>query len=523
MPAEELVRACLDELRESDEIGIADEVAEANRVALLGTKGVAAVLVGYAVGEQDADRKRSLDLFEALIREARQDEKGRGRIGAMFLDEAARTIHVLVAADRLDPPATHDLARAYARADAETPPALVQRLIGQMDELTQAGRLPFDPNSEIERLSAVMEIDEHYLHRKLDERIGVLPQELRAAFAYEVACREEPACGRIAMYWLLDDTPEVRLGAAEGFRERALREIVEPVSAALVPLIRNWMPPDAARTLLDEALGEARRRELFAPLPRPERRRAEILGSIPDKRGTQMLHAVLQGGEEPAVATVVTESGRGITQALVIPGLEAIGEITEPDGFDKMIATSWETFEGQVSAALADGLALERPPPAGLVDVALACGMWELRPRAMMAQDWLSELDPDGEIARLPAVVREELIGGSAAWPDDYIVVRGWSEGTALLQEALQVGGDEHRVKAAFLARLDRRREDWALRMLRSAHVLKGAGNVDWRTFAGTAMALLDGRALVTVPIMEYVCERTYRALAIEELRGGLQ
>ena len=256
MSVEELVRACLDELGESDEIGIAGEVAEANSVALLGTEGVAAVLVGYAVGEQDADRERGLDLFEALIREARQDEKGRGRMGAMFLDEAARTMHALVAADRVDPPATHDLARAYARADEETPPALVQCLIGQMDELTQAGRLPFDPNSEIERLSAVMELDKHYLHRKLEERIGVLPEELRAAFAYEVACREEAACGRIAMYWLLDDTAEVRLGAAEGLRERAHRAIVEPVSAALVPLIRNWMPPDAARTLLDEALGD---------------------------------------------------------------------------------------------------------------------------------------------------------------------------------------------------------------------------------------------------------------------------
>ena len=85
------------------------------------------------------------------------------------------------------------------------------------------------------------------------------------------------------------------------------------MSAALVPLVRNWMPPDAARTLLDEAPGEARRRELFAPLPRPERRRAEIFGSIPNKWGTQMLHAVLQGGDEPAVATVVTESGRGIS------------------------------------------------------------------------------------------------------------------------------------------------------------------------------------------------------------------
>ena len=142
---------------------------------------------------------------------------------------------------------------------------------------------------------------------------------------------------------------------------------------------------------------------------------------------------------------------------------------------------------------------------------------------AELAQVWLSELDPDGEIARLPAVVREELIGGSAAWPDDYIVVRGWSEGTGMLQEAMQETPDEDQAKAAFFARLDSRREGWALRMLRSAHVLKGAGNVDWRTFAGTAMDLLDGRALETIPIMEYVCERTYRALAIQELRGGLQ
>ena len=233
------------------------------------------------------------------------------------------------------------------------------------------------------------------------------------------------------MYWLLDDSAEVRLGAADGFRERALREIVEPVSAALVPLIRNWMPADAGRTLLDEALAEARRLGLVAPLPRPERRRAEIYGSIPGKWRTQMLHAVLQGGEEPAVVTVVTESGRGITQAVVISGMEAIGHLTEPEGFDKLIETRWETVEEQVAAALAEGLALERPPAAGLIDVALSCGMWELRSRAMTAGDWLSELDPKDELAELPSPVWEELIGGSAVWPDDYIVVKGWSEATA--------------------------------------------------------------------------------------------
>ncbi len=492
--APDLIRACLDEMQDSDGIAGAGEVAEAHRSVLLGTEGVAAVLAGYAIGARGADRDRSLELFEALIGAALQDEKGGGRLGARFLDEAARTIRLLAGTDRLDAPATHDLARAYARAGAEAPPELVECLAGHMAELRKAGTLPIDPDTEIGRMSVVLDLDPHYLHGKLDERIGTLPEEARAAFACEVACREEAACGRIAMYWLLDESAEVRLGAADGFRERALRGIVDPVSAAMVPLIRNWIPADAGRTLLDEALAEARRRELVAPLPRPEWRRAEIYGSIPDMWGTQMLRVVLQGREEPAVATVVTEPGRGIARAIVISGMEAIGELTGSESFDTLIETPWETFEEQVAVALAEGLAAERPPVAGLIDVALACGMWELRPRAMTAGDWLSELDPNEEIAALPEPEREELIGGSAAWRDDYVVVKGWSEGTAVLQEAMDEAGDGDGVKAGFFARLEPRREDWAL---------------------------LDGRALETIPIMAYIWERTKRLLANEELLRG--
>ena len=53
-------------------------------------------------------------------------------------------------------------------------------------------------------------------------------------------------------------------------------------------------------------------------------------------------------------------------------------------------------------------------------------------------------------------------------------MVKGWSEGTAVLQEAMDEAGDGDGVKARFFARLEPRREDWALRMPRSAHVLKG-------------------------------------------------
>ncbi len=54
--------------------------------------------------------------------------------------------------------------------------------------------------------------------------------------------------------------------------------------------------------------------------------------------------------------------------------------------------------------------------------------------------------------------------------------------------------------------------------MLCGAHVLKGAGNVDWRAFAGTTKAVLDGLALETIPIMEYVWQRTNTVLVNEEV-----
>ena len=169
----------------------------------------------------------------------------------------------------------------------------------------------------------------------------------------------------------------------------------------------------------------------------------------------------------------------------MISGMETIGELTGSESFDALIETPWETFEEQVVAAMAEGLALERPPAAGPIDVALACGVWESRQRVMTTGDWLSELDPNDEIAALPSPVREKLVGDGAAWPDDYVVVKGCSEGAAILQEAMEEADDGHRVKAGFFARLELRHEDCAMRMLRSAQVLKGAGNFDWKIFAG--------------------------------------
>ena len=139
MVGEVPVRVRLDELRDSTEPGAVQTLARERRIALLGTAGVASGLV--AVDGQDGDRRRGLELFEALIELARMDEANRGRLGAHFLEEATTSIDGLALLDGIEPAVTHGLTMAYARADVEALEALVERLIGQIGPLRESGRL----------------------------------------------------------------------------------------------------------------------------------------------------------------------------------------------------------------------------------------------------------------------------------------------------------------------------------------------------------------------------------------------
>ena len=192
-------------------------------------------------GLADDLAEKIVELHAALVAGA-GDFCLRGGIG---LDRPAGT--VFTDGDGLDPAATHDLSKTYARAGAEAPPALIQRLIRQMDELTRTGRLPFNGDAEIERLSVVLEADEHYLHRKL-ERADRRPAGGAAGRLRLRGCMP----GRAG---LRPDRHVLAAGsfggsAAGGCRrvpQTGAEEIVEPVSAAMVSLVRNWMPSDAGR------------------------------------------------------------------------------------------------------------------------------------------------------------------------------------------------------------------------------------------------------------------------------------
>ena len=71
---------------------------------------------------------------------------------------------------------------------------------------------------------------------------------------------------------------------------------------------------------------------------------------------------------------------------------------------------------------------------------------------------------------------------------------------------------------AALRASLDERRDYRSLLVARAAHALNAAtGEEDWRSFATTAAAPIDGAALGTFPVIEHVLDTSPAARKAEE------
>ena len=516
-----LIQTCLDDLERSDDAGATRQIVADRRQALLGTPGVAAEVIGCLGDVTNAELDRRLALLEVLIDEARMDKENRGRFGERFLSEAHHAIDALAEADNLDEGTAVLLAHAYACANLEAPGSLGSSIPVGLEEGDGVTRLPVDPDSLLDRIRDEAEGHVYGLHGALAAGLGVLPVELRPDFVRYVAGRDDGSCGRLALYWMLDPVADIRLAAATGLLGRARRGALEPATAAPLPLIRSWMPADRARQVLDAALREAHRRDLLGPIQQPAGQPERCLGTLPDGSGSQSFAIGLGATAGPAVAMVLVKTGYGIKDAFVVSDEDGDGPnqtMTEMELEAGALDIPWETVPATLAAALAEGLASGHPPSAGLLDVALACGLTGLRPRPLTPRDWLAEVDPEGEIAALSVQKRGRLINRSETWPDDHPIVETWYEGTAIFDEMLKEDQGPRQLEAALWAHLETRREVWALTMMRAAHIMQAAGrDAQWMFFAATGAALLDGRSLKKTPIMGHVFDATIAAWQEEE------
>ena len=514
MPENDRLRSLLKELRKAKGPDAVTRLAQDRGTLLLGTPGSASMLIS----DRKANAEARLTLFTLLLDQARMNMENRGRLGAGFLSEAEEAIAGFCGSGSLDLDTGVSLVRAYAIAELEVPEALVSALMKGAGTAIEAEGFSDDIDSRIDGLRREADGDDYMLHCFLNELLSGMPPPLRPAFVHQLAGRDEAWCSPLALYWLLDPAPEVRHAAAAGLGERAERGSLDGAAASALPMIRTWVPADDARAALDTALRDARRRELVGPLERPALRPVGLFGSLPDGSGSQTFAVSLEGPGGFAAALVLLKIGYGIKEAFLVLGREAEAMLSGQVAQTCNMELAREALEPALSAALAEGLSAGKPGPPGLVDVARACGLGTLKPQPMTAQDWLVHVDPSGEIAGLRPRERRRLTERSAGWPFEHSLVKTWFEGTAVVDEAMKGVGGRRQANAELWGALDRRRDYWSLLIARAAHVLSAAsGEGDWRSFAATAAALIDGAALQTLPVMEHVFDTSLAAWRAEE------
>lgn len=504
-------------LGSGDGPGALTALVEEHGHLLLGMPGLAEALVSD--GEMDEELR--LDLFHMLVDEARMDMENRGRLGRRFLAEAADAVSALSGAGSLDPETGMSLVLAYARAGVEAPEGLVASV--QENTLAEIGSdgLPDDLDTQIEDFRREVGDDDYMLYAFLNDLLGGMLVPLQVAFVQHVAGRDEAWSGSLALYWLLSPVPEVRLAAADGLGEQARRGRLDTAAVSKLTLMRTWVPADGVLPVLDTALREARGPDPVEGLEMPSMRPVRLLGTLPDGSGSQSFAVSLDSADGSAAAFVLLKAGHGVKDAFLMREMAAadamlsqLAELSEASSVDLAI----DALEPALSAALADGLAEGKTAPPILIDVARACGLEALRPQVLTARDWFSRIDPEGEVVRLPAGKRAELIERSGDWPLDYSLIANWSEGTAIVEGALEGINGSRPQHAALWTALERRRDYWAQLMVRSAHVLRSAtGDRDWRSFVATATALIDGEALEGIPIMQHVLDTSVAAWQEEE------
>ena len=462
-----------------------------------------------ALGEKGDVAHAAARLLATTLDEARMAMANDLPEGAALLSGLADALAAHEAASPLSAPDRLALARAYASAGLVPPPFARLTADSVTDHLPDGTVMP-DLGEILDPILRDAGYSPGQAHAALSELLAGLPPELAAMLVSMTVDRPGAAEARLGLYWLLDPQADIRLAAATAL---VSRPGLPPDLAALLPTLRKWMPEDAARGAVDTAI----RRQMWTgarpSVPAVKVHRAAA--SLPDGVGAQSLIAAVQIGSRRAVAMAMLKQGHGVKDAFLIPCASATEQKTllarvldEIDSIDLPPSALAATL----ARGLGEGLALDRPPAPGMLDMAEIWGAEALSPQPFGPTDILTDLGPTPGPADDSA-----LIAASATWADRFSHLDSWFEDTGPLREALARARTDAGREAAVWKHLATRREAWARTIAASAAVLQAGQDPIWPSFAAVARALIGDRPLKRIPILHDIVAMTLEAWAAGE------
>lgn len=460
------------------------------------------------------------DLLTAALYAARMARESGQRRGDVFLQVAGEAVEIAARRGNLETAHRLILARAWTQSGLPAPEALAftsEDFDPPKTDLRTGNRKEAEAALEnlFRELIQQAGDDPQVLHAALTDSFPVMPAEMRDhVVAYSVALPEQ-LHEELACFWLLDPSPAIRLSAARALAERLRSGPLSGQVRASLVLLRSWMPKDAARARLDEVMRGVMRSGAPTPAAHAPAKVIDIQMTLPDGGGAQSIAIALTVGRQRRTAMLLMKQGHGVKDAYVIPCSSAreqkalmqqmaaeTGALTVPLSF----------VERALSMALADGLERGLPPAAGLIQIAASCGFTDLRPQPMSSEALLVELACAQELGALSRPARSALVEASETWLDNHDIVQSWFEESDGAHEPFDLARGPRALKSALWTWLETRRGWWALIMARSAATLEAAGHPDAASFAATAMALMEGRKLKTIPVMADIHDQTVEA-----------
>ena len=453
----ETVLAELARLREDD--GARREVLDRASVSMLHRPALGGRLIARicATEETAPELEPLAELLGSALDAARIARENRKKRGSAFLQTLGDAVALASGQGRLSPFHRLLLASAWTRNGLAAPASLelsatdidVSGLAPGIPDRTEADALLDDL---FQNLIEHTEGDALALHAALTETFPAMPAEMRTHVIRLSTERPEPIHARLACFWLLDRDAAIRMAAAGALAHQAAIGALSAELVGRIVVLRNWMPPDEARGLVDKAVKLSMRSGLTAGKAPAPWTIHSVMATLPDGGGAQSIMVALQSGGRRKVAMLLLKQDHGVKDAYTIAcksanEQKALIQRVEEEAGAVGVPASW--MERALSVALADGLATGVPPAPSLVEIAELCGLDRLRAEAVTTEALIDALPAAERLRSLSAQARGKLINASEGWWDRHEIVQSWFEESDPAHEVLEGTRSPRGVEAA--------------------------------------------------------------------------
>jgi len=492
----------------------------------LAEAGAATEIVGSLLAE--AHRKRPDDrmvagysfLLEGALGTLRLQSSG-GDIGAdRAIAEVRHRLDDALKKGGIAPEVLMLMARAFARAELDPGRTLQQAMMTAMEAQSPsmpAALTPAEISDHFAELAAALDNDPFEIYAELATTAAAFPAEHHAAMAGTLAMSDSEAVQEAALGFALSPDPVVSSAALAAVSQRGRTSFVSSKLIDRLVRMRPWLS-ETRRPNVDTAI-RALRPKAAPPLPVERWEIRGVLASLCDGAGAQSLFALAKRGRRFALASLLVKSEIGVADAWVRGGMtkaEADAVIAEIVSGAEAIEVSISLLERRLADALAINVAVDVPPPFGLLQVVETLGLGQLHSESISPLVLVESLIADLPSARTDTVAAQAAHRASVNWEQEFETLASWFEAGEAVEKLLQpLRTRKRRIEAVSVQLLPTRRKFWAERCAWMAATLKeGAAEGDdtWCDFALVARDLVGQRPLAEIPLAARIAAATVEA-----------